>query len=129
VNTLGYCPAMPYHDPERPYVNHWFASTEGPDIESFVGTLAEANQDRLEAEGGACIMYTHFGAGFVVDGRIDSGFEGLIRRLSAKAGWFVPVTTLLDFLLDANGGHVITAAERRSLERRWIARKLRVGRT
>ena len=27
--------------------------------------LTEAAQDRLEAEGGACIMYTHFGHGFV----------------------------------------------------------------
>jgi acyl carrier protein len=127
VNTLGYCPQMPYHDPERPYVNHWFASTEGPRVDSFVGTLSEANQDRLEADGGACIMYTHFGAGFVADGRIDARFERLMRRLSAKDGWFVPVTTLLDFLLEAKGRHVITAAERRALERRWLAHKLRVG--
>jgi hypothetical protein len=129
VNTLSYCPAMPYHDPERPYVNHWFASTDGPDIESFVRTLAEANQDRLEAEGGACIMYTHFGSGFVADGRLDPRFERVMRRLSEKDGWFVPVTTLLDFLLEAKGRHVITAAERRRLERRWLVHKLRVGRT
>ena len=127
VNTLGYCPQMPYHDPERPYVNYWFASTEGPHVDAFVGALSEANQDRLEAEGGACIMYTHFGAGFVVDGRIDARFERLMRRLSAKNGWFVPVTTLLDFLLEANGHHEITDAERRALERRWLAHKLRVG--
>lgn len=127
VNTLAYCPQMPYHDPERPYVNYWFASTEGPDIEAFVRTLSEANQDRLEAEGGACIMYTHFGAGFVADGRVDARFERLMRRLSAKDGWFVPVATLLDFLLDANGRQVINAAERSTLERRWLAHKLRLG--
>jgi hypothetical protein len=127
VNTLAYCPCMPYHDPERPYVNHWFASTEGPNVDAFVRTLSEANQDRLEAEGGACIMYTHFGAGFVEDGRLDPRFERLMRRLSAKDGWFVPVTTLLDHLLEAQGRHVITAAERRTLERRWLAHKLRVG--
>ena len=120
---------MPYHDPERPYVNHWFASTEGPHVDSFVGTLSEPKQDRFEADGGACIMYTHFGAGFVADGRIDARFERLMRRLSAKNGWFVPVTTLLDFLLEAKGRHVVTATERRALERRWLAHKLRVGRS
>ena len=129
VNTLGFCPQMPYHDADRPYVNHWFASTEGARVDSFVRTLSEANQDRLEADGGACIMYTHFGSGFVVDGRIDPRFERLMRRLGAKDGWFVPVTTLLDHLLETNGGHVISGAERRSLERRWLVHKLRVGRT
>ena len=29
-----------------------------------VKALTEANQDRLEAEAGACIMYTHFGFRF-----------------------------------------------------------------
>ena len=74
-------------------------------------------------------MYTHFGAGFVVDGRIDPRFELLMRRLSGKNGWFVPVSTLLDHLVEAKGRHVITAAERRTLERRWLAHKLRVGRS
>jgi hypothetical protein len=127
VNTLGHCPQMPYHDPQRPYVNYWFASTEGPTVEPFVRALSEANQDRLEAEGGACIMYTHFGVGFVRDGSIDARFERLMRRLSTKNGWFVPVTTLLDFLLEARGHHEITDRERSALERRWLAHKLRVG--
>jgi hypothetical protein len=127
VNTLRYCPQMPYHDPVRPYVNYWFASTEGPNVDAFVRALSEPNQDRLEREGGACIMYTHFGAGFVRDGRIDSRFERLMRRLSAKNGWFVPVTTLLDFLLQARGHHNITDRERSGLERRWLVHKMRVG--
>jgi hypothetical protein len=127
VNTLDFCPQMPYHDPKRPYVRYWFASTEGPNVEVFVRALSERNQDRLEAEGGACIMYTHLGRGFVRDGQIDARFERLMRRLSAKNGWFVPVTTLLDFLLEANGPHVITDGERSVLERRWLAHKVRVG--
>jgi hypothetical protein len=127
VNTLGFCPHMPYHDPERPYVNHWFASTEGPNVDAFVGALSERNQDRLEAEGGACIMYTHFGSGFVRDGRVDPRFERLMTRLSDKRGWFVPVTTLLDFLLEAKGRHEITDRERSALERRWLVHKIRLG--
>jgi hypothetical protein len=49
-----------------------------------------------------------------------------MRRLSAMNGWFVPVTTLLDFLLERNGRHVIADGERRALERRWLAHKARV---
>ena len=35
VNTLAACPVMPYHDPERPFVNRWFASSEGADVAAF----------------------------------------------------------------------------------------------
>jgi hypothetical protein len=60
INTLKVCPIMPYHDPKRPYVNYWFASSEGPNVEAFNRCIAERNQDRLEEEGGGCFMYTHF---------------------------------------------------------------------
>jgi hypothetical protein len=126
INTLKVCPVMPYSDPERPYVNEWFASSEGPDVTTFSEMLAEANQDRLEAEGGACIMYTHFASGFAEAGRVDPRFEQLMRRLSEKNGWFVPVGTLLDFLRQRNGAHVITRKERAALERQWLAHKIRV---
>jgi hypothetical protein len=72
-------------------------------------------------------MYTHFGVGFARDRSIDARFERLMRRLSRKNGWFVPVTTLLDFLIEARGRHEITDRERSALERRWLAHKLRVG--
>ena len=129
VNTLAYCPEMPYHDPKRPYVNYWFASTEGANVDTFVRALSEHEQDRLESEGGACIMYTHFGAGFADEGRTDPRFARLMRRLSAKNGWFVPVTSLLDFLLAAKGHHDITDRDRARLGRQWLAHKIRVGRT
>ena len=25
INTLKCCPFMPYHDPQKPFVNYWFA--------------------------------------------------------------------------------------------------------
>ena len=125
VNTLRACPWMPYHDPARPYVPHWFASSEGPEVDSFVTMLSPANQDRLVAEGGACIMYTHFGAGFVRGGRLDPDFVSALTRLRRLNGWFVPVSTLLDYLLAKQGRHVITDFERARLERRWMLHKLR----
>ena len=124
INTLKACPVMPYHDPARPYVNYWFAASEGPRIESFNAMISEENQDRLVREGGACIMYTHLAAGFLEKGKINTRFKVLMERLSRMNGWFVPVHTLLDFILQTRGNHSITQVERRDLERRWLWHKL-----
>lgn len=124
INTLKMCPSMPYHDPKRPYVNYWFASSEGPVVNSFISTLAEKNQDRLAAEGGACIMYTHLACGFYENGRIHPRFKFLVERISKMNGWFVPVHTLLDYLLEVRGHHDITNRERNSLERKWLMYKI-----
>jgi hypothetical protein len=129
IDTLAACPHMPYHDPARPFVNYWFASSEGAEIKAFNRCLSEANQDRLESDGGACIMYTHLACGFYQDGRLDGRFATLMERLARKNGWFVPVATLLDYLLQVRGAHLLTAAERRRLERRWLVNKLRTGPT
>jgi hypothetical protein len=128
INTLAACPAMPYHDPDRPFVNQWFACSEGSNVRTFNQRIAEAEQDRLEEEGGACIMYTHFGHGYTDKANaIDPRFRELITRLSRKNGWFAPVTTLLDYLGAQRHGRNITSAERRSLEWRWLFHKIRFG--
>ncbi len=127
INTLAACPSMPYHDPDRPYVRYWFAASEGPDVGSFNKTLSEANQDRLSAAGGACIMYTHLASGFYVDGKLNTRFSELLERLAGAGGWFVPVSELLEFLLRRNGHYEISATERKRLERRWLRDKLWIG--
>jgi len=124
IDTLAACPFMPYHDPDRPLVNYWFASSEGAVVETFNERLDEASQDRLEARGGACIMYAHFGLGFCRNGAVEPRFARRLRRLARKNGWFVPVATLLDHLLARRGRTEITAAERARLEWRWLAHKL-----
>ena len=124
INTLKACPLMPYHDPARPYVNHWFAASEGHSLESFNAMMSEQNQDRLASEGGACIMYTHLAKGFLENRKINSRFKVLMERLSRMNGWFVPVRTVLDFILQTRGNHVITHAERNDLERRWLWHKI-----
>lgn len=127
INTLKTCPCMPYHDTKRPLVNYWFASSNGRDIQTFNRCLSEANQDRLEEEGGVCIMYAHFAFDFCEDGRVDPRFAALMRRLAKKNGWFVPVHQVLDHLVEVGGRHEITDAERSRLERRWLCEKIRVG--
>ena len=124
INTLQICPYMPYHDPQRPFVNHWYASSEGANLESFVETVSEPNQDRLEQDGGACIMYAHFGHGFVKNGKLDPRFRSLMTRLSKKNGWFVPAAALLNFLRQRNSAHIISSRERASIEWNWLSRKL-----
>ena len=127
INTLRFCPFMPYHDPARPFVNQWYASTEGSQCSSFIKAITESAQDRLEAEGGACIMYTHFGHYFVENGRMDERFRCLMERLSRKNGWFVPVSTLLDFLRSQSGDHVISDSERSRIQTKWLTAKMMRG--
>jgi hypothetical protein len=124
INTLKACPAMPYRDPDRPYVNYWFASSEGANVDSFNAMISERNQEKLKNEGGACIMYAHLARGFVLNGKINHRFEELLQRMSRMNGWFVPVHVLLDFMLQVKGNQVITRAERGTLERRWLWHKI-----
>jgi len=98
INTLKIDPFMPYHDPRRPYVKYWFSASHGAVGSSFCDTLHEANQDRLVAEGGACIMYAHLACGFHDGTRLLPRFRQLMQRLAGLPGWFVPASTLLDFL-------------------------------
>jgi hypothetical protein len=115
---------MPYHDPARPYVNYWFASSEGATLDVFNAMVSENNQKRLAREGGACIMYTHFAKGFVENGKINERFIVLMEHMVSLNGWFVPVHTLLDFILQVRGHHVISSTERNDLERKWIWHKI-----
>jgi len=124
IDTLAMCPQMPYHDPDRPWVNLWFASAEGATCDAYCDTISEEAQDRLEAQGGACIMYTHFAKGFEQDGRVEPRFRRLMERLATKGGWYVPTTVLLDHLLEQKGRHIITPKERAELERSWLRQRI-----
>ena len=129
INTLAACPLMPYHDLQRPLVRNWFVASNGVDCRRFVECISEKNQDRLEAEGGACIMYTHFAFGFMPQGRLDARFRALMERMAKKGGWFVPVGTLLDHLAATRGCATITDSQRARLERKWLLEKITVGST
>ncbi|MGI9424906.1 MAG: hypothetical protein ACR2PA_17040 [Hyphomicrobiaceae bacterium] len=120
INTLAQCPQMPYRDPDRPFVNLWFASTEGGTVDEFCDSIESVNQDRLEEEGGACIMYTHFGKGFVENGKLHDRFARLMTELAARDGWFPTTVELLDYLRERGRGQEITQKERVGLENRWL---------
>ncbi len=129
INTLKACPYMPYHDNQRPYVNRWFASTEAPEVNTFNDCISEENQNKLEKEGGACIIYTHFGTNFVTNGRLNLKFMDLIKGLSKRNGWFVPATQILDYLAENKicSNINISNSQRRNLEIRWLKHKFKIG--
>ena len=129
INTLKSCPFMPYQDHTKPYVNYWFASSEGNNVEKFNKCISDTNQDRLEEEGGACIMYTHFADGFCKNGKLSENFKKQMNRLSKKDGWFVPTSTLLDFLRTKNIIKIINSKQRTKLEWKWLFDKLILGST
>jgi hypothetical protein len=129
IDTLAACPVMPYYDAERPYVQAWYAASNGQILSSCLDLLSERNQDQLEDSGSACIVYTHLGSGFQEGATVNRRFAHLVRRIARKNGWFVPVSTLLDHLRSLQGVTMLTAAQRRRLQWRWFAYKLVAGRT
>ena len=118
-------PGMPYHVASTPYVKYWFSTADAHNVEAFNRVLSRQRIDQLEAQGGACIISTHFGKGFVQDGRVNPVTERLLRYLADKAGWFVPVSDLLDRLLEAGRGRTLTHGELLRLELRFVMDRLR----
>lgn len=129
INTLKMDPLMPYHDPRRPYVPYWFSASAGHEVEEFCRLLNERDQDRLLEEGGACIAYAHLADGFYQDGRLNPRFVELMRRLAGLPGWFVPVSTLLDYIGEQKGWQ--NADDNRyalsGMQWRWLLQKIRRG--
>lgn len=104
LNVLRANPSMPYHDPSRPYVRWWFSAADAEGGPAFAARCTRDRLDRLEAEGGVCIMATHLGKGFAPHGVLHPGFRTVCEDLARRPGWYVPVGTLLDFLRERRGG-------------------------
>lgn len=124
INLLRVNSTMPYADPRRPYVNYWFSSAEGGSVDSFNKLISLKNQERLEREGGVCIVYTHFAKGFVEGGKVNPDTRELLCQLSRRKGWFVPVSPLLDYLRMHQSVHTLSVFERMGMELRWFLSKL-----
>lgn len=105
INTLRFNPSMPYHDPQKPYVNYWYSFSEGHTARVFNRLLNDENIEKLYEERGASIVYTHFASGFISKSEkgeniINPVAETQLRKLAhQKDGWFVPASILLDRLL------------------------------
>jgi hypothetical protein len=99
VNLYRAMPSIPYHIESMPYVNYWFPTANGDRVTEFAHLLSDENLDRLEREGGVCLVYAHLGSGsFNRDGGVDPQFEDRVRAVSSRNGGFVPASRILDFL-------------------------------
>jgi hypothetical protein len=104
INTIKILPKLPYREKRfEKYANFWFASTFAPNQLVFNHIVNQKSIDRLEREGGICILYTHLGY-YTQFGHIDKGFKEMIEYIGKKDGWFAPVGKVLDFLLEQNKG-------------------------
>lgn len=99
INLLAVNPSMPYRLADKPYVNYWFPTADGDNLDRFDELLRTENLDRLEREGGVCLVYVHMGAGsFNRDGGPDPRFESRLKDLASRNGWFAPASEILDYL-------------------------------
>ncbi len=104
VNTLKVNPSMPFHDPRRPFVNYWFASSDGADCQRFNKLLSDEHIRRLEKENGVCLIYTHFAKGFCFkkNGKyeLNREFVNAVSNLGRYRNvWCPTASKLLDRLL------------------------------
>ncbi len=126
ANTLACDSHMPYHDPRRPYVRFWFSGSDGAGVRRFCRLLDDEAQDRLVASGGACVVYTHLGSGFVSGGRLDDGFKSAMTRLAGRGGWYAPASTLLDHLRAQPGWRATVSRTVASLTQlHWLMSQVR----
>jgi hypothetical protein len=119
INVLRINPSLPYRDPKRPCVRWWFSAADAGDVHAFNHLLRPENQDRLEAEGGVCIVATHFGKGFCRDGKLNSETRRLLESLAARNGWFRPVGDVLDWLRAQRASEGLPPREWRRMQWRW----------
>jgi len=98
LDMLRCNPEMPYRLASTPFVPMWFSTTDAPDVSVFNRRVTRAGLERVERDGGVCIVSTHLGKGFATGGRPDPGFEDTLRWLASRPGWFVPVSTILDHM-------------------------------
>lgn len=119
INTTAINPSMPYHDPERPLVKWWFSASDAEGVSEFNDLLHPRHQDRLEAEGGVCIVATHLGKGYVRDGVVNPVARERLESLARRPGWFPTVGELLDWLRSQRKSDQLPAREWRRMQWRW----------
>lgn len=120
LDLLRVDPATPYRLESTPYVRHWFSTTDAPTATDFLERLEPRALERLEAEGGVCIVSTHLGKGFARDGRLDPRVDALLAHVASRPGWFAPVSTILDHLRERRGERRLQGAALLRLELRFL---------
>lgn len=119
INLRRLNPSMPYTDERRPYAPWWFSASDAENADAFVDLISVQNQERLEREGGVCIVATHLGKGFCVNGEVRDDVRQLLVGLAKRRGWFVPVGPMLEELRMRRTEGALPPSEWRRMQWRW----------
>lgn len=127
INTLKYDSYMPYMEKKKEvYSNFWFSSSDGCDVKTFCNLTRRENIDRLSEEGGCCIVYTHFGDGFIdKHGELSREFKINMEYLANKDGWFVPASVILEYMQEQNSqNNYISVYDSIKMDAIWFAERV-----
>lgn len=89
TNTLKANPSMPYHDPQKPYVNSWFSATK----RSLKDCADPDGLSRLKAENGLTVLYQYMHR--YADARsqeLDPGFKEAVQRIGGDSEIWINTT-------------------------------------
>jgi hypothetical protein len=125
LNLWNVVPTVPYRTAGTPGVRAFFPSSFADNVEEFIELLNPARQEQLERERGLAILGTHFGKGFLRNGRVHPGAIEVLTRLSQRPGWFRPLSTLLDYIVDAQGIVLLKGYRLFRLEALWFWHSVR----
>jgi hypothetical protein len=129
LNLWNITPEIPYRTRNTYGVRAYFPSSFADNVEEFIELLSPKRLDALERERGLCIVGTHFGKGFLRDGRVHPGVADILTRLSARPGWYRPVSTILDHLVNTGaGGTLLEGLPLFLLEGKWFWHSVRRSR-
>lgn len=125
INTARFNPSMPYRDAARPLIPWWFSASDAEGVEEFNALIHPRQQDRLEREGGYCIVATHLGKDFVRNGVVNPVTKARLEQLSQRDGWFPTTGELLDWLrrhreTASDGDGSLPANEWRRMQWRFV---------
>jgi len=120
INLLNISKSLPYSIKSRPTFESFFFTADADNVEEFNELLCTKNQDKLEKERGVCIISTHFGKGFVKNNELHQKTKYLLEKLAKRNGWFVPVSTVLDFLKSRSSNKYIGNFSLFMLEFKWF---------
>ena len=125
LNGFSIPPKTPYLDNKKPFAPVLFNTADAPDIDHFNRLVTKKAIDNLRDCNGWAIVSTHIGKGFYRGGKIDPNFIETIEYLKTMPGYYVPVTTLLDYLTDSLGITKLNPITRFTMESQHILDRIK----
>lgn len=119
--------SIPYHDASKEYVNSWFHTSDGAEVNAFNKLLSDENLDEIEKRGGYSIIYTHFGKRFATDGKLNSLFVNRVEALVGRNVWITTSSELLAFLAAQRSSAERSNWDHFRIELRWVIEKIYYG--